>query len=144
MKSRESAIILACLSVCFGGIGFHKFYLGQFGSFFLYLLFMFTTIPFFLSIGDLIVLVGMDQHRFNVIYNYDFLDRLRDDQDRTESLLNAPRRQAWNDQSRFSRTDSSQSSNSKVQELKELRKLLVEGAISEQDYEALKNDILKR
>ncbi len=49
-KSKGIAILLA---LCFGGVGAHKFYMGQIGRGFLYLLFFWTFVPLILSCVDI-------------------------------------------------------------------------------------------
>ena len=133
LRDRNIATVLACLSVFTGGMGWHKFYLGRIGSGLLYFFFVWTFIPLALSVADVILLLGMEQREFELVYNHrstDKLDHLRVD---VQSLAEHPRQN-------FSR----ESSASKARELKELRQLLVEGAISETDYEQLKNEIIRR
>ena len=83
---------------------------------------------------DGVKFLNMDDRQFNLIYNYELMHRLRVESHRTDSLLHAPPPQ----------TRRKQSSISKTQELKELRQLLVEGAIEEADYEQMKKEILRR
>lgn len=64
-KSRTTAMILAFF---LGGIGGHKFYLGQTGQGVLYLLFCWTFIPAILAIIDIISLATMKDHVFAVRY----------------------------------------------------------------------------
>ena len=134
MKNKELTTALAFLSLFFGGAGLHKFYLGNYLSGFLYVFFWWTFIPVVLCVVDGVRFLNMDDHRFNLLYNYEYMHRLRDNSYRTDTLLNTPPIQARR----------RQSSVSKTQELKELRQLLVEGAIEESDYEEMKNEILRR
>lgn len=128
------ATILACLSVFTGGMGWHKFYLGRIGSGLLYFFFWWTFIPLALSVADVILLLGMEQREFDLVYNHRSMARLNNSRDESESLAKFPRQKLI----------FKESSASKARELKELRQLLVEGAISETDYEQLKNEIIKR
>ena len=66
MKNRVVAMLLAFF---LGSWGFHKFYLNRNGAGFLYLLFSWTTIPFFLSLMDFIVLAAQNDDSFNLEYN---------------------------------------------------------------------------
>ena len=134
MRDRNIATILACLSVFTGGMGWHKFYLGRIGSGLLYFFFWWTFIPLALSVADVILLLGMEQREFDLVYNHRSMARLNNFIDESESLAELPRQKLI----------SKESSASKARELKELRQLLVEGAISETDYEQLKNEIIKR
>jgi TM2 domain-containing membrane protein YozV len=68
MKSKQTAILL-CLFL--GALGAHQFYLGNKRAW-LYLVFSITTIPFFVSIFDLIRLATMNKDKFNDRYNSDF------------------------------------------------------------------------
>ena len=61
-KSRSVAILLALL---LGGLGIHKFYLGQILWGILYLLFCWTFIPLIISIIEVIILLFMDDSEFN-------------------------------------------------------------------------------
>lgn len=134
MRDRNIATILACLSVFTGGMGWHKFYLGRIGSGLLYFFFWWTFIPLALSVADVILLLGMEQREFDLVYNHRSMARLNNFRDESESLAEFPRQKLI----------SKESSASKARELKELRQLLIEGAISETDYEQLKNEIIKR
>lgn len=69
MKSKLTATILAFF---LGGIGIHKFYLGQSGQGILYLLFCWTLIPGILAFFQFIGLLLMSGHAFNIKYNAGF------------------------------------------------------------------------
>ncbi len=56
MKNKTNA---ALWSFYFGGVGAGKFYLGQTGLGWVYLLFCWTLIPFFINTFELIVLLSM-------------------------------------------------------------------------------------
>jgi len=66
MKDKMAAGLLALF---LGTLGIHKFYLGRPVAGVLYLLFFWTMIPAILSIFDGIILLTMDDQRFNDIYN---------------------------------------------------------------------------
>lgn len=66
MKSKSTAAILAFF---LGGIGVHRFYLGQGGYGVLYLLFCWTFIPAGIALIDFIVFLTMDDATFNSKYN---------------------------------------------------------------------------
>lgn len=66
MKNKTTAALLALF---LGGIGVHKFYLGQTGMGFLYLLLCWTFIPAFISFIEAIVLFTMSEQTFNLKYN---------------------------------------------------------------------------
>jgi len=66
MKDKNVAAILAFF---FGGIGVHKFYLGQIGSGIVYLMFCWTFIPSIIAFIEFIILAVMDRDEFNRRYN---------------------------------------------------------------------------
>jgi TM2 domain-containing membrane protein YozV len=66
MKNKTTAAILAFL---LGGIGVHRFYLGQGGLGLLYLIFCWTFIPLVVSFIDFIIFLTMDEQTFNNKYN---------------------------------------------------------------------------
>ena len=65
-KSRIAAAILAFF---LGGIGAHKFYLGQIGMGLLYLLFCWTFIPGIIAFIEFIILLCTSDADFNAKYN---------------------------------------------------------------------------
>ncbi len=81
MKDKNLAGILGLF---FGGLGVHRFYLGQIGLGILYLFFFYIT--WFIGIIDALVFFSMDQDEFDRKYNkdmfrereYDRYDRYRD------------------------------------------------------------------
>jgi len=66
-KSRGTTILLAFF---FGGLGIHKFYLDKPGLGILYAIFVWTFIPAFLAIIDVIVLLCMNNKSFDDKYNF--------------------------------------------------------------------------
>ena len=64
-KNRTTAALLALF---FGGIGVHKFYLGQSGSGIIYLLFCWTLIPALVAFIEALVLFGMNDTSFATKY----------------------------------------------------------------------------
>ena len=66
MKTRLSAI-LTCFFL--GGLGFHKFYLGQTAWGLLYLLFCWTGIPALAAFVEFIMFLMMSDEDFNRKYN---------------------------------------------------------------------------
>lgn len=66
MKDKTIAFILAWF---FGGLGIHKFYLGENGLGLVYLLLCWTFIPSVIAIFDGIVYLTMDTESFNRRYN---------------------------------------------------------------------------
>nr|WP_231617942.1 NINE protein [Pseudoalteromonas sp. WY3] len=59
------------LAVFLGGFGVHKFYLGQIGLGFIYLLFFWTAIPAIIAFVEFIILLTMSDEAFNNKYGYD-------------------------------------------------------------------------
>ena len=68
MKSKSTAILLLLF---LGGLGAHKFYLGNNLVGLFYVLFSWTGIPLFLSLIDLIILIFTDKNKFNDKHNKD-------------------------------------------------------------------------
>lgn len=66
MKSKTTAVVLALL---LGGLGIHRFYLGQTGLGIVYLLFSWTLIPMVISLIDFIGFLCMSDEKFNRKYN---------------------------------------------------------------------------
>jgi TM2 domain-containing membrane protein YozV len=66
MKSKSTAGVLALF---LGGIGAHKFYLGQTGLGIVYLLFFWTFIPAFVAFFEAISLFTMNDNIFNLKFN---------------------------------------------------------------------------
>lgn len=64
-KSRATAAILAFL---LGGLGAHKFYLGQIAAGILYLLFFWTLIPGIIAFIEFIILLTMSDETFHEKY----------------------------------------------------------------------------
>ena len=65
-RSRTSAAIFA---IFLGGLGAHKFYLGQPGLGVLYLLFCWTFVPAIVGLIEGIVYLSMSDQSFNARYN---------------------------------------------------------------------------
>lgn len=61
-------VIAALLAFFLGGLGFHKFYLGQIGQGFLYLIFCWTGIPSFIGIIEAILYLIKTDNEFYVKY----------------------------------------------------------------------------
>jgi TM2 domain-containing membrane protein YozV len=67
MKNKTTAGLLA---IFLGGIGIHRFYLGQGGKGVLYLLFCWTLIPAFVAFVDAIIFFTMSDESFNNKFNH--------------------------------------------------------------------------
>lgn len=65
----KSRIAAALLAFFLGGIGVHKFYLGQIGLGFLYLIFCWTFIPSIIAFIEFIILLCMSDETFDEKYN---------------------------------------------------------------------------
>lgn len=66
MKNKTTAGILALF---LGGLGVHRFYLGQTGLGILYLVFFWTFIPAFVALIDGIIFLTQEDSKFNEKYN---------------------------------------------------------------------------
>lgn len=64
-KNKTTAALLALF---FGGIGVHRFYLGQIGSGVIYLLFCWTLIPALVAFIECLLLFGMNDTAFATKY----------------------------------------------------------------------------
>lgn len=69
MKSKTTAAVLALL---LGGLGIHKFYLGN-SIGILYLLFCWTLIPALVGFIEALLLFSMSEKEFNLKYNREYL-----------------------------------------------------------------------
>lgn len=65
-KSRTTAAVLALL---LGGVGVHRFYLGQAGLGIVYLLFCWTFIPAIIAFIDFLVFISQSDETFHLKYN---------------------------------------------------------------------------
>ena len=61
----KNKITAAFLAFFLGGLGVHKFYLGQIGFGFLYLIFSWTLIPSIVAFIEFIILLTMTDETFN-------------------------------------------------------------------------------
>ncbi len=66
-RSKGVALLLALF---LGGLGAHRFYLGDTGLGILYLLFFWTFIPAFIALIDLLIILVMPSREFDLRYNY--------------------------------------------------------------------------
>jgi TM2 domain-containing membrane protein YozV/ribosomal protein L40E len=64
----KSRIAAALLALVLGGLGVHKFYLGQTGMGILYLVFCWTFIPALIAFVEFILLLTMSDEKFNQKY----------------------------------------------------------------------------
>lgn len=68
-KSDKSKTTAAVLALFLGGLGVHKFYLGQTLAGFMYLLFCWTFIPALIAFIEFIMLITMSEDKFNNKYS---------------------------------------------------------------------------
>ncbi|WP_228439797.1 TM2 domain-containing protein [Chryseobacterium phocaeense] len=69
IKSRKEKNTAAILSLFLGGLGIHRFYLGQTLMGMFYLIFCWTLVPAFIAFIDFFVFVFMAQNKFDLKYN---------------------------------------------------------------------------
>jgi TM2 domain-containing membrane protein YozV len=130
MKSKTTTVILAFF---IGGLGIHRFYLGQYGQGILYLLFCWTFIPSLIAIIDFIGFLIMSDETFNQKYNPNsiIMKSLQ-----TQSPVNAMNTVAIN----MGNANSSDKSNS--EEIKKFFELKEKGIITQEEFELKKKTLL--
>ena len=62
--SKKSKVVAALLAIFLGGLGIHKFYLGQIGWGIVYLLFCWTGIPTIVAFIEAIIYLTMSDTAF--------------------------------------------------------------------------------
>ena len=67
-QNGKSKVIAAVLAFFLGGLGIHKFYLGQIGMGIIYLLFCWTFIPTIIAFIEFVILLLMSDAEFNRKY----------------------------------------------------------------------------
>ncbi|RYH00917.1 MAG: NINE protein [Alphaproteobacteria bacterium] len=65
----KSKIVAGILALFLGGLGIHKFYLGQNGWGVIYLIFFWTFIPAIIAFFEAIILLVMNEDRFDEKFN---------------------------------------------------------------------------
>ena len=70
----KNKVVAGVLALTFGGIGVHQFYLKNTAKGIFYAVFFWTFIPTILSIIDAIVILSMDDRKFDERYNWKYLD----------------------------------------------------------------------
>ena len=65
----RNRVIAAILAFFLGGIGGHKFYLGEFVWGLLYMAFCWTFIPAIIALIEFVILLAMTDEQFNKKYN---------------------------------------------------------------------------
>jgi len=68
ISTNKNKIAAALFAIFFGGIGAHKFYLGQVGQGIVYLLFCWTFIPTVVAFFEFIILLVMKDEEFERKY----------------------------------------------------------------------------
>jgi TM2 domain-containing membrane protein YozV len=116
----KSKIVAALLAFFLGGLGIHKFYLGQSGAGIIYLLFCWTLIPGIIAFFEFIGLLLTSDQVFDARYN-------------GVSSINA---------SYVNNTIQQESSKDKAATLAELKNLYDSGVITAEEYEAKRRKIL--
>ncbi len=66
MKTKTTAAVLAFF---LGGLGVHRFYLGQVGLGFVYMLLCWTFVPGIIALIDMVAFIVMSEEKFNTLYN---------------------------------------------------------------------------
>lgn len=129
MKSKTTATVL-----CFflGGIGVHRFYLGQSGLGFLYLIFSWTFVPAVIAVIDFIVLLLMSEETFNQKYNL------------TSIIMRAqtPSNNNVNTVAINMGTPANNNDSSVSEEIKKLYELKEKGIITQEEFDLKKKTIL--
>ncbi|MEL7141303.1 MAG: NINE protein [Cyanobacteria bacterium J06643_4] len=117
MKDKTTAAILA---IFLGGIGIHKFYLGETGAGIIYLIFACTGIPYFIAFIEFIIYLTMSDAQFNAKYNRHQSGR---------PMMSQP-------------VPALESSREKAATLGEMKKLYDAGVITAEEYEEKRRKIL--
>lgn len=129
MKTKGTAALLAIL---LGGIGGHKFYLGQSGQGIMYLLFCWTFIPGLIAFFEFFMLLMMDKQEFDRRFNHQGQAAQGNQmgQNVTINLGQDELRKAGAPRTSI------------TAELKELKELHVAGALTDQEFLAQKQRLL--
>lgn len=127
MKSKTITILLAFF---LGGIGAHRFYLGQTGLGLLYLVFFWTFIPGLIAIIDIICFLVMSDEEFDQKYNLLYMD---------SKSQQEPHSGAFS----YNMGNANRQNTSVAEEIKKLYELKEKGIITEEEFEQKKKDLLK-
>lgn len=65
----KNKVVAGLLGIFLGGLGVHKFYLGQIGMGILYILFCWTTIPAWIGLVEGIIFIASSDEKFDAKYN---------------------------------------------------------------------------
>ncbi|MWV47226.1 NINE protein [Paenibacillus sp. HJL G12] len=69
MNEMKNKVAAGILGILLGGLGIHKFYLGQIGMGILYLIFSWTGIPSIIGLIEGILYLVKSDEEFDAIYN---------------------------------------------------------------------------
>lgn len=147
MKGKTTSALLALFLGCFG---IHRFYLGQGGQGFLYLLFCWTGIPSFIAFIDGIGFLIMDRRRFDQKYNYRMMGQAQvnvyNHAPPQESLASQslPRVVNRGHSATPQLTKAQHAKQEKYAELKQLHDMKEQGILNEDEYDLRKAQILAR
>jgi len=130
MKSRTAACVW-----CFflGGIGAHKFYLGQTGMGLLYLCFCWTGIPPVVAFIEFFLMAFTSEDSFNQKYNFTAMMMGRQSAGATQNVTIQMDRQALG---------VPQQTKSAAEQIAQLSDLHTKGAISDEEFHNLKQKAL--
>lgn len=120
-KAMKNKIVAALLALFLGGIGVHKFYLGQSGAGIIYLLFCWTGIPTIIALFEVLVLLLMSDQNFDAKFN---------------------RKLKYSSAQVFNMSGYAESSRDKVSTLGEMKKLYEADIITAEEYEEKRRKIL--
>lgn len=128
MRSKSTAAVLALL---LGGLGVHRFYLGQNLWGIIYLLFSWTFIPAIVAFFEFFVLLFMSEDSFNQKYNFTaMMNRAAAMQVAQSVVVNVPGGASGGAQI------------SVADQLAKLNELRVSGALTEEEFTAQKQKLL--
>ncbi len=154
MKSKLTAALLAFF---LGGLGVHKFYLGQGGMGVLYLLTCWTGIPAIVAFIEFIMLLVMDDHTFNLRFNPGYVAmagaRNTQAQNITINMPGGPQQQqqAYQAQQGYQAQQPHQAQMGAapqpqrvdvVSRLAKLNELRIQGALTDEEFEVQKQKLL--
>lgn len=130
MRTKGTAAVLAIL---LGGLGAHKFYLGQYGQGLLYLFFCWTLIPAMIAFIEFFVYIFMSEQEFNRRYNAAALAAHHGNQMGQNVTINFGQDHPMAQRS---------PQRSITAEIKELKELHVAGALTDAEFAAQKQRVL--
>lgn len=145
---KKSKIAAGLLALFLGGIGVHKFYLGQTLAGILYLLFCWTGIPGIIAFIEAIILLTMSDADFDAKYNADCAQPVRPQQPaptyapQNNTTYHPVQAQAV-PVSQAAKPAPQKDTKNTVELLMSYKKLLDEGVITQDEFAAIKNKLLK-